>query len=207
MLRRMNKSDILQIVLVRAGRTDLEEQGRIQGTLNVPLSATGAEQVARTAGELAELRFEAVYSSPCLSCCQTAQALAQSHQLKVKTLEGLQNVDLGLWHGKLLEEVKQQQPRVYRQWQSHPETVCPPQGEAFTAAQQRLSETVQRLWRKHRGETIAMVLPEPMATLACQVFLGQLDERRVIEADHGGWITIEVSSEALASAVAAGGAD
>ena len=31
--------------------------------------------------------------------------------------------------GMLVEEVKQKQPRVYRQWLEHPETVCPPEGE------------------------------------------------------------------------------
>ena len=35
----------------------------------------------------------------------------------------------GLWQGMIIDEVKRKQPKVYKQWQEHPENVCPPEGE------------------------------------------------------------------------------
>ena len=38
----------------------------------------------------------------------------------------------------LVSDVKAKQPKVYRQWQEQPETVCPPQGETLGDAEERL---------------------------------------------------------------------
>ena len=46
---------MLQIVLIRPGCTDFEEQGRIQGTLDIPLNEQGRQQVERMTAELAGL--------------------------------------------------------------------------------------------------------------------------------------------------------
>jgi len=122
---------MLTVVLIRPGSTDFDEQGRIKGTLDVSLNENGAQQVARTVDELSGLAIAAIYSAPCRCCQQTAAALAGQRGLKVNCLKRLHNLDRGLWQGMLIEEVKQKQPRVYRQWQEHPETVCPPKGESL----------------------------------------------------------------------------
>src|SRR4051812_41679002 len=117
---------MLQIVLVRPGCTDFDQQGRIKGSLDIPLCADGSRQAAETAQQLAGLDIEAVYCSPCSSAQQTAEAIAGPGRLKVKAVEALHNVDHGLWHGKLIDEVKQTQPRLYRQGQENAESICPP---------------------------------------------------------------------------------
>src|SRR4051812_34878815 len=108
---------MLRVVLVRPGCTDFDVQGRIKGTLDIPLCADGSRQAAETAQQLAGLEIEAVFSAPCTSAQQTAQAIAGPRKLKVKSLDDLQNVDHGLWHGKLIDEVRQTQPKLYRQGQ------------------------------------------------------------------------------------------
>jgi phosphoserine phosphatase len=156
---------MLRILLLRPGSTDFDEQGRIQGTLDIPLNDAGAHQVARTVGELASVEVDAIYSSPCHAAQQTAEALAADREMRVKVLDKLQNLDQGLWHGKLIEELKKTQPRVYKQVQEHPESVCPPQGEPLAHAQQRVRQALDKLLRKHRSGAIAIVSPEPLASL------------------------------------------
>ena len=129
---------MLQIVLIRPGCTDFDEQGRIKGCLDIPLNDHGAAQVHKLAAEVANLHIGTLYTSPSQSAQQTADELGQHLGLKVKTLAKLKNVDHGLWQGKLIEEVKQKQPRVYRQLQEHPESICPPDGEPLTDAQNRV---------------------------------------------------------------------
>jgi broad specificity phosphatase PhoE len=156
---------MLKIVLVRPGSTDFDEQGRIKGSLDIPLCGAGECQVAQMVAHLANTPLDYIYASPGKSAQQTAALLAKARRLKVRTLERLENLNHGLWHGKLIDEVKQTQPKVYRQWQEHPETVCPPGGEPLEAAQERVRSTLVRLLRKHTSGTIALVAPEPLATL------------------------------------------
>jgi phosphoserine phosphatase len=165
-----------QILLVRPGTTEYDQQGRVQGTLDIPLCEDGRQEVAALVAELREKPITAVYASPSSSALQTAEAIAAVFDLKVKTLDKLQNLDQGLWQGMLVDEVKTKQPKVYRQWQDQPEIVCPPQGETLTAARQRVQAALTKLLKKHKpGELLVVVTPEPLASVFRNV-LG-----------HGGW--------------------
>ncbi|HTM77090.1 MAG TPA: histidine phosphatase family protein [Devosia sp.] len=188
------------MVLIRPGATDFDEQGRIKGTLDIPLNEQGNTEVAQTISELADVPVEMVYSAPCQAALQTAEAVAAARRAKCKTVEELRNLDHGLWHGKLIEEVRQCQPKVYRQWQEHPETVCPPGGETLGEAQDRLRASIGRIIKKHRSGVIAVVMPEPAASLVrCFLSDTELGNLWKAECDHGGWQLIEVEPQKLAA--------
>jgi broad specificity phosphatase PhoE len=192
---------MVHFVVIRAGSTEFDEQGRIKGTLDIPLSEAGVSQVGRLIGELQKTQIDHIYTSPLLSARQTAEALAADRRLKIKSLDELQNLDHGLWHGKLIDEVRVSQPRVFRQLQEHPETVCPPQGEPVGAAVERVKELVSRLLRKHRSGTVAIVVPEPIASFVraalCRCQLGDLWKA---ECEACGWQAFDVQAEQVAVA-------
>jgi len=191
---------MLNIILIRPGATDFDEQGRITGTLDVPLNDSGADQVARTIGELADHQIQAIYTSPCESCRQTSNALAEQLDLKGKSLSGLKNLDHGLWHGKMIDEVKKKQPKVYRQWQEHPETVCPPEGESLTSAQERGRAVLAKLAKKHKDGVIAVVVPEPFASLFRSLLNhSELGDLWKAECQFGGWEQFKVESSSVGS--------
>ena len=155
------------IVLIRTGTTEYESQGRIQGTLDVPLSEDGRQQVEEAAAQLEQqaLPITALYCGPCRCAQQTTEILGERLHLKPRTLDTLRNLNQGLWQGLLVEEVRSKQPRVYRQWQEQPETVCPPQGEMVHDARLRLQKVIDKLVKRHKQGTIAIVLPEPLASV------------------------------------------
>ncbi len=192
---------MIQFLLIRPGSTDFDEQGRITGTLDIPLGDVGVLQVGQVVGELHDTRIDHLYSSPSRSAEQTAQALASDHRLKVKVLDDLQNLDHGLWQGKLVEEVKQGQPKVFRQLQDHPETVCPPQGEPVGNALERVKALISRLLRKHRSGTVAIVAPEPVASFVrAALSRAELGDLWKAECEQGGWQMIDVQPEKVAVA-------
>jgi broad specificity phosphatase PhoE len=157
---------MLRILIVRPGATTFDDQGRIKGALDMPLSTNGAQQVERMVQELADQPLEKIYCGPCQSARQTAEALARGHGTKCKVVSDLQNVDHGLWEGKLIEELRRNSPSVYRAGQESAESVCPPDGEAFEEARKRLTKTLQKLLKKHRHGSVALVIPDPLASLA-----------------------------------------
>jgi broad specificity phosphatase PhoE len=185
-----------RVVLVRPGTTDFDEQRRIKGNLDIPLNQFGTDQVARTANELAGQGIEAIYSSPCQAAEETARLLGHALGVKTKSVENLRNLDHGLWQGKLIEEVKATQRKVYRQWQEQPETVCPPGGEMLDAARQRLHQALDKILRKHKSEVIALVVSEPMASLArCYLSQGRLGDLWQAETACGCWEVIDIVPE------------
>jgi phosphoserine phosphatase len=195
---------MIQFLLIRPGSTEYDEQGRITGTLNIPLSDVGVLQVGRLVGELHDVQIDHLYSSPSRAADQTAQAVAADHRLKVKKLDDLANLDHGLWQGKLIDEVKHSQPKVFRQLQDRPETVCPPEGEPVGDCMSRVKALVQRLERKHKTGTVALVVPEPLASLVLAAFtqcgVGDLWK---VECHCGAWQTIEPRRELVAAGVGA----
>lgn len=190
---------MVQIVLIRPGTTDYDHQGRIQGSLDIPLNAEGNNQIIRLAAEIRDLGIEALYFSCCQPATQTASVIADSLNLKTKKLANMQNLNHGLWQGMLIEDVKHKQPKVYRQWQEQPESIRPPEGEILAEAQERVEQALTKLLKKHKTGVIGMVVPEPLASLVrarlrdCDV--GDLWQAA---ADHGSWELIEVQPQAIA---------
>ncbi len=155
-----------RLLLIRPGATDYDRQGRIQGTIDMPLCPDGRQQVADTVATLADESPVAVYASPYQAAEETASALAAKLDLKTKTLDKLTNLDHGLWQGMLVADVRSKQPKVFRQWQEQPETVCPPEGETVMSAMQRVAGVLKKLLKKHKeDEAIALVAPEPLASV------------------------------------------
>jgi broad specificity phosphatase PhoE len=187
----------MRVILVRPGSTEFDDQGRIKGNLDIPLSPSGTSQVAKTVQELAGIELDAIYASTGSASVATAEAIAEGRDVKVKKLDKLNNLDRGLWHGKLIEEVRRSQPKVFKQWQERPETVCPPQGEEFSAAEQRVQEVIEKLQRKHKDEVIALVVPEPLASLvAHELGHGDLGDLWKAECQCGRWEIIECGAAA-----------
>lgn len=182
---------MLQIVLIRPGATDYDEQGRILGTLDIPLSEQGTREIQRVIEEVRPLKISTVYCGPCQSALQSATAIADALDVKLKKIDNLRNIDHGLWQGMLIDDVKRKQPKVYRQWQEQPGIICPPQGEMLGGVQERVHAVLAKILKKHKEGTIALVVPDPLAG----VVQGAISKREIgdfwkTKSDCGKWEVI-----------------
>jgi broad specificity phosphatase PhoE len=157
---------MLKIVFIRPGATDYDLQERIQGTLDIPLNEQGLAEAAHTAELLRDNGLEVIYAPISEPARQTAKSIAQILGIKLRKLDRLQNLNLGLWQGMTIKDVKYKQPKVYRQWQEQPELVCPPEGEMLSAADDRVRAAMLKLIKKHKEGIIGICLPEPLLSLA-----------------------------------------
>ncbi len=165
MIQNKSNQGDLQIVLVKPGATEFDALGRIVGTLDVPLSDSGIEQAQSVAAELSNLEITAVYSGPCLAAQQTAVEITSDSRVRPRVDSKLKNVDMGLWQGRELEELKANQPRFVRQWQDNPEQVCPPEGETLVDARPRVDAFLKRISRKHKSGVVVVVVADPLASV------------------------------------------
>ena len=194
----MNRvATLSRVLLIRPGATEFDEQGRMKGCLDMPLSASGVRQVNEIAGELVEFDLRMIYYSPCESAEETARQLADKlgthfREVKTKSVDAFRNLDHGLWHGKLIDEVKRNHPKVYRLGMEHPEVFCPPGGEPLGDARIRVGKAIGKYIKKAKEHVIAMVIPEPLASVAENIMSGE--EIKSVwnhETDSARWTLIE----------------
>jgi broad specificity phosphatase PhoE len=159
-----------QIVLIRPGCTEFDEQQRIQGNLDLPLSSGGRRQVEHLLADLAQVEIDVLYSSPCEPARSTAEALGLARGFAVREVEGLHNVNHGLWQGLKVEDIRRKHPRVFKQWQESPEAICPPEGETLAEAVDRVRKALEKPLKK-KGN-LAIVAADPLAAIICAVVRG-----------------------------------
>lgn len=198
---------MLDVLLIRPGSTTFDEEGRIKGALNIPLSERGQQQAADLAQSLSSYKLDCLYVAPCESAEESAKLIRQKNPCKQKVLDCLRNLDHGLWQGKLVSDVRRCQPKVYRQFQEHPSDVCPPEGETVQEALERVAGLVAKLKRKHRGGRIGMLVPQPMAAVVRYALIGgSLGDLWQAELDFGNFDVLQVDAEVTQEGVALQGA-
>ena len=191
-----------QVLLIRPGTTLYDEQNRVQGILDIPLTERGRAEATRLANALAETQdstaLSALYCGPGESVIRTAEIIGKALGLRPRRIDELRNLDQGLWQGLQIEEIKRRNTKLFRQWIDDPRTICPPQGETIEDAMERVRTALKPLIRRHQeGELFALVVGEPMARLvSCylrRALRPQLDE----QLPCCGWERLEIPPDLL----------
>lgn len=130
------------------------------------LTEKGRDDARKVGAALSNLTSTAVYTSPLQRAKQSAEiivdCLATSPALQ--TSDKLMEIDLPLWEGMLLAEVRDKFSGDYRQWQQRPEElrmVMPQNGTREHFPVLALYEQARQFWQeilpRHAGETILIV--------------------------------------------------
>lgn len=134
------------ILLARHGETDWNREGRFQGWADPPLNPTGREQARALARQLADVPFDAVYSSDLRRAHETALIVAEPHCVPVVADAELREIDVGSWSGLTRREIEARFPGA----EHH-------DGESRNAHLARVLAAVERIARAHPGERILIV--------------------------------------------------
>jgi broad specificity phosphatase PhoE len=137
---------VTTILLARHGETDWNREGRFQGWADPPLNETGRAQAQVLAGQLAELPFDAVYSSDLRRAHETALIVAEPHGVPVIVDRGLREIDVGSWSGLTRPEIDARFPGA----EQH-------DGETREEHLARVLAAVERIACAHPGERILIV--------------------------------------------------
>ena len=159
------------LLLIRSGKTAYDQEGRIMGTLDLPLSPSGMEEArsfADRAGRMldplptgvsfASNQIRRLFTSPARCARETAEIVGRRLGLKPQACPGLGNLDHGLWQGLRVDEIESRQPRLHRQWLENPWSVAPPQGGLLDECCDRVAATLERIAKKHGRGGIAVVV-------------------------------------------------
>jgi probable phosphoglycerate mutase len=151
-----------RIILARSGTTEYDEDERICGSLDMPLSAKGDSEAEDLARDLRSFPLEAVYAAAGEASMATAKRIGEELGVRVRQLPDLTNQDFGCWQGLRLEELRRMNPRVYKLWEENPCAVEPPNGEMVDEVKARVEKSLKPLLKKHDDATFVLVAPDPL---------------------------------------------
>ena len=146
-----------RIIAIRHGETEWNVDTRIQGHLDIPLSATGRWQAARLADALRDQSIHAIYASDLTRAWETAQYVARMHEIKAIEELGLRERHFGDFEGKTFAEIEAALPEQSLRWRKRDPHFAPAGGETLVALRTRVLEAASRLAALHPGEQIALV--------------------------------------------------
>ena len=150
------------IIFVRHGRTPTTGTKLPGRAPNLHLSDEGKSQAEMLAKEIEKssssflgAKVSAVYASPMERTQETAKPIAKTLNLRLRTLQGLNECDFGDWTGRRLRDLSK-----LKSWsiiQKQPSSFRFPNGESFTEMQNRMQKTVNKILERHPGETVVCV--------------------------------------------------
>jgi probable phosphoglycerate mutase len=146
-----------RIIAIRHGETSWNVDTRIQGQLDIPLSANGRWQAERLAHALRGEPIQAIYASDLTRAWETAQYLSQTHGRQVIKEPGLRERGFGDFEGKTFAEIAALLPEQSMRWRRRDPEFSPRGGESLVALSARVVEAAERLAARHPGEQIALV--------------------------------------------------
>jgi len=159
---------MLTLYLVRHGQTDCSLVNRFCGTVDVPLNAAGMAMAAAVADAYASEPWDAIYASPLLRACQTAEPLAQRLGLPLQIAGGLREIAYGAWDGMLEADVVRQQPEAFQAWSADPGRVAPPGGETAHEIAARVVPAIDAIRAGHPdGRVLAVSHKATIRVLVC----------------------------------------
>jgi broad specificity phosphatase PhoE len=150
---------------VRSGRTAWEMEGRIQGALDIPLSAEGLAEIEQRAKEIKGRIGRVILCGADQAATESAEAIRRACGGRVKPLRELREMRLGLWEGLLEEEALHRNPTAYRLWRKDPLAACPPSGESAEECYARVSGVLRRLAVQEGDKPTALVCSRLIAAM------------------------------------------
>lgn len=143
--------------IFRHGETEWNRKGLMQGHHDSPLSETGRNDAVAVSRDLADVKFDLAISSSSGRARETTSILLNADDAKIVAMDGLREINLGNWEGRLKSEVQQEYQEQYNNFWHAPLAYIPDGGETFLELWERVAESTQSILRNYRKQTILVV--------------------------------------------------
>lgn len=146
-----------RVIFVRHGQTTWNDLGVYQGHTDIPLNEIGFKQGAKVAQRLKKEKVAAIYSSDLLRARQTAELIAEEHNLTVITMPEFREIHFGVWEGKSYKDINKLYPEMLKIWLTDPKNLKIPEGETFPEMLARAWQGLTKILLNHKNETVIIV--------------------------------------------------
>jgi broad specificity phosphatase PhoE len=161
---------LTRFFLIRHGQTGWNKEARFRGRVDIELDEAGMRQAEAVADRLAQCGAAAIYSSPLKRALMTAEPIARRVGLEVSPLEGINDMNFGVWQGRSVDEVREQDKELFEIWRQDPDRVRIPGGETLEEVRNRVAAVVDDLAARYDDGTVLLVTHR----VVCKVLLCHL---------------------------------
>ncbi|KOY80545.1 histidine phosphatase family protein [Lysinibacillus macroides] len=176
--------------VVRHGETVWNQEQRLQGWLDSPLTANGREAAQKLQQQLQAIPFAAAYSSSSGRAQATMEILTAKRQLPIYYEADLREIYLGNWQGQKIEDIIATDGLDYELYTHYPAQYIAVHTESFGAVTERAMFTLKKIAEQHQKEYILVV--SHAVTINCM--LNAILQRNISElwtaSLHGTSVTI-----------------
>ena len=145
------------ILLIRHGETLWNQQGRMQGQQDSPLTPTGLNQARQLAKRLKDVTFCALYSSDLGRAHQTARCIADETGHEVIAERGLRERHFGIFEGLTNAEIEARYPEDHKLFAQRDPQYRMQGGESAEEFRIRVLDIMSRIAQTHAGDTVVVV--------------------------------------------------
>ena len=188
-------SPMKRCYLVRHAQTAWNDENRIQGHSDLPLSVLGEQQAERLGAYFASRHLQGVFTSALQRSRQTAQRIAagNGHRVSPVIEPELAEMHLGSWEGLTPDEVDARFQGAYQQWRTRPSSVVIPEAEPLEAFRQRVRRALEKILSSvGEGEYVVVSHGGVIAALLADVLGADYDVViRRLRLDNAGITALE----------------
>jgi alpha-ribazole phosphatase len=147
------------VFLVRHGEVAGNSGERLffSGWQDVTLTPRGEQQAQAVSRRLASEKIDVIYSSDLQRAWRTAEQIATLHGLRVRRDAAWRESNFGAWGGHSESEILEGWPELWRERQSDPVNVRPPDGESLQDLMNRVQPAWQKIVGAHEHDNVVIV--------------------------------------------------
>jgi alpha-ribazole phosphatase len=189
----------MKLFLIRHGQTDWNLKGKIQGSCDIELNHTGIKQAKELSNKILEEgnKFSKIYSSLQRRAVKTAEILSQATNLDYRSIEGLEEMNLGKWEGLSWTEVKEKYPVEYEQWYINRRYTKPPRGESYQDLLERVLAVIHKIINENCEDVVIVTHSAVIMSIQCYITNTPFDEMMKFKTDNTS--VTELDSDLLIS--------
>jgi broad specificity phosphatase PhoE len=147
----------LRVYVIRHGRTVWNKSGRLQGHTDVELSDEGRAQSRKAAETLANVTFEAAWSSDLARCSETAEIILGSRAVPLQKTDAFREEDYGEWAGRTYAEIARTWPEQCKEREADRVNARPEGGETLGEMQVRVMAKMDEIAATHSRGNVLLV--------------------------------------------------
>lgn len=150
----------MELYIFRHGRTIWNAAGKIQGSTDIELTEEGRRMAEVTAEKIADIHFDAIYSSPLKRAYETACILKGKRNMDIIRDDRLRELNFGVLEGTSFVNIKEDGfDRRYSVFFTEPELYeAPENGESLEQLCSRAADFLKMLKKKYKEDDCVMIV-------------------------------------------------
>lgn len=186
-----------QILLVRHGEVagNAGDKPTFVGWNDLPLNANGQRQAQAVADYLQAEKIAAIYTSDLQRAQNTAERIAEKHELPVRIDADLREVNYGAWEGLGEADLLREYSAQWTARQNDPWNMAAVEGESYCQMWNRFLPRWNQIVENHAGETAVLVAHNGLIRmLLCHLLGAPFENFKRIHVSNGGVSRLEIDA-------------